>query len=82
MDKDKLIELAKRAGFNWPEVSITTIEERLERFAQLVRDYGRAELLAGSGEPVGYKHAYEKLQELKSTAQLRDGELIEIGRIK
>jgi uncharacterized FlgJ-related protein len=28
------------------------------------------------------QHAYEKLQELKSTAQLREGELVEIGRIK
>ena len=32
-----VIEMARDAGFNWPEISTTTIEERLERFAELVR---------------------------------------------
>lgn len=31
------IEMAKNAGFNWPEIHTTTIEQRLERFEALVR---------------------------------------------
>ena len=36
MTKDNIIKLAREAGFNWPEIHTTTIEERLERFATLV----------------------------------------------
>lgn len=36
MNRDKVLEFAKKAGFNWPEISTTTIEERLERFAALI----------------------------------------------
>jgi hypothetical protein len=36
MTKDEIIKLAREAGFNWPEIHTTTIEERLERFANLV----------------------------------------------
>ena len=36
MNKDDIIKLAREAGFNWPEIHTTTIEERLERFAALV----------------------------------------------
>ena len=36
LNRDEIIKLAREAGFNWPEVATTTIEERLERFAALV----------------------------------------------
>ena len=36
MTKDDIIRMAREAGFNWPEIHTTTIEERLERFATLV----------------------------------------------
>jgi hypothetical protein len=36
MTRDDIIEAASKAGFNWPEIHPTTIEERLERFAALV----------------------------------------------
>ena len=36
IDRDNIIRMAREAGFNWPEVATTTIEERLERFAALV----------------------------------------------
>jgi hypothetical protein len=68
MDKDKAIELAARVRgfltFTKEEaldkegivyVGVVDVTERLQAFAQLVRDDYRAELLAGSGEPVGYK---------------------------
>lgn len=35
-DRDTIIKLAREAGFNWPEVAATTIEQRLEHFAALV----------------------------------------------
>jgi len=59
MDKDKVIELAKRADliFEEPHCDMPSLQRyllALEAFAQLVRDDYRAELLAGSGEPVGY----------------------------
>jgi len=62
MDKDKVIEMAKRAGLdaNIPdgycrEEYYTGTAEELQSLIQLARDDYRAELLAGSGEPVGYK---------------------------
>ena len=36
MTKDDIMRMAREAGFNWPEIHTTTIEERLERFANLV----------------------------------------------
>ena len=36
IDRDTIIKLAREAGFNWPDIQTTTIEERLERFASLV----------------------------------------------
>lgn len=36
MTRDDIISMAKEAGFNWPDISRSTIEERLERFAALV----------------------------------------------
>ena len=36
MSREDIILLSQLAGFNWPDVSRTTIEERLERFAALV----------------------------------------------
>lgn len=35
MTRDEIIALAVEAGFNWPEVQTTTIEQRLERFYAL-----------------------------------------------
>ena len=36
MTKDDIMRMAREAGFNWPEIHTTTIEERLERFANLI----------------------------------------------
>jgi hypothetical protein len=36
MTTDDIIRLAREAGWNWPEVHTTSIEDRLERFAALV----------------------------------------------
>jgi hypothetical protein len=43
MTKDDIIRMAREAGFNWPEIHTTTIEERLERFANLVAKHEREE---------------------------------------
>ena len=40
MNKDEIIAMAKEAGFNWPEILTTTIEERLERFYNLAYTKG------------------------------------------
>ena len=44
MTKDEIIRMAREAGFNWPEIHTTTIEERLERFANLVAAAEREEI--------------------------------------
>ena len=36
IDRDNIVRMAREAGFNWPDIQTTTIEERLERFASLV----------------------------------------------
>jgi hypothetical protein len=36
MNRDDIIRMAREAGWNWPEVHTTSIEDRLERFAALV----------------------------------------------
>ena len=36
MTQEEIIKLAHAAGFNWPDIQATTIEQRLERFAYLV----------------------------------------------
>ena len=36
MNRDTIIRLAREAGFCWPDIQTTTIEQRLERFAALV----------------------------------------------
>ena len=41
MTRDDILRVAHEAGFNWPEISTTTIEERLERFAALVAAHER-----------------------------------------
>jgi hypothetical protein len=46
MTKDDIIKLAREAGFNWPEIHTTTIEERLDRFANLVAAAEREECAA------------------------------------
>ncbi len=43
MTQNDIIKLAREAGFNWPEIHTTTIEERLERFANLVANHEREE---------------------------------------
>jgi hypothetical protein len=43
MTKDEILSMAKEAGFNWPEIQSTTIEQRLERFADLVAEKQRKE---------------------------------------
>jgi len=40
MTKDEIIAMAKEAGFNWPEIVTTTIEDRLERFYNLAYKKG------------------------------------------
>ena len=32
MNRDEITRMAREAGFNWPEIHTTTVEERLERF--------------------------------------------------
>ncbi|MFZ9273434.1 MAG: hypothetical protein ACO24B_08495 [Ilumatobacteraceae bacterium] len=41
MTREDILRVAHEAGFNWPEISTTTIEERLERFAALVAEVER-----------------------------------------
>ena len=36
LSRDDIIRMAREAGWNWPEVHTTSIEDRLERFAALV----------------------------------------------
>ena len=36
MTQEEIIKLAAEAGFKWPDICETTIEQRLERFANLV----------------------------------------------
>jgi hypothetical protein len=46
MNRDDIIKMAREAGFNWPEIHTTTVEERLERFAALVRADERERIIA------------------------------------
>jgi len=54
MTKDDTIKLAREAGFNWPEIHTTTIEERLERFANLVAAH-KAEVALAEAYRCGYE---------------------------
>lgn len=56
MNRDKVLEFAQKAGFNWPEISTTTIEERLERFAALIEAEVRAD-----AEPTLYQRRMKHL---------------------
>ena len=58
MTKDDIIKLAREAGFNWPEIHTTTIEERLERFATLVAAH-KAEVITAEAYRCGYKDGME-----------------------
>lgn len=72
MNREKIIELAGMAGFNWPEISTTTIEERLERFATLVEREVR-----GAAEPVASVHIKDGClvgSHRKSGADFPDGQ--------
>jgi hypothetical protein len=42
MTRDDIIRMAHKAGFNWPEIHTTTVEERLERFFTLAYEAGAA----------------------------------------
>ena len=55
MTRDTIIKLAREAGFNWPEVATTTIEERLERFAALVAAAEREQCALAAWEIVQYE---------------------------
>ena len=55
MTRDEIIKLAREAGFNWPEVATTTIEERLERFAALVAAAEREQCALAAWEIVQYE---------------------------
>jgi hypothetical protein len=41
-DRDDIIRMALGAGWNWPEVHTTSIEDRLERFFKLAYEAGAA----------------------------------------
>ena len=58
MTKADIIKLAREAGFNWPEIHTTTIEERLERFANLVAAH-KAEVALAEAYRCGYKDGME-----------------------
>ena len=76
MDKDKVIELAKRAQIGDSHGHMIRHEaENLVAFAQLVRDDYRAELLAGSGEPVAWLFQHEEtgLVEIVDSQQVEWG---------
>lgn len=36
MNRDEIMRMAHDAGFNWPDIAATSIEQRLERFADLI----------------------------------------------
>jgi len=42
MTRDDIIRMALGAGWNWPEVHTTSIEDRLERFFKLAYEAGAA----------------------------------------
>jgi hypothetical protein len=42
MTRDDIIRMAREAGWNWPEVHTTSIEDRLERFFKLAYEAGAA----------------------------------------
>lgn len=68
--KEKVIELAKHAGYQHPD-AVGDSEDfayfDLERFATLVRDQYRAELLAGEGEPAYTARPYSSVPGAKVT---------------
>ena len=41
MTREDIIQMAHKAGWNWPEVHTLSVEERLERFAKLVAEAER-----------------------------------------
>ena len=40
--REQVFRMAREAGFNWPEIYTTTVEERLERFFHLAYAAGAA----------------------------------------
>ena len=55
MTRDEIIKLARKAGFNWPDIQTTTIEERLERLAALVAAAEREQCALAAWEIVEYE---------------------------
>lgn len=75
MTKDDTIRMARKAGFNWPEIHTTTIEERLERFATLVAAAQREECAkVCEAQKVGYPSYFEideRIQQCADTIRAR-----------
>jgi hypothetical protein len=46
MNREQIIRMAREAGWNWPEVHTTSIEDRLERFFKLAYEAGAAAIRA------------------------------------
>ena len=55
IDRDNIVRMAREAGFNWPDIQTTTIEERLERFAALVEAAERKQCALTAWEIVQYE---------------------------
>ncbi len=51
-DRDDIIRMAREAGWNWPEVHTTSIEDRLERFAALVAAAERERIIAANAPEI------------------------------
>ena len=66
LTQQQIIALAVGAGFNWPEVQTTTIEQRLERFYAL----------AVAKETQARQSAQLELEQYRNEAQRRAGVLI------
>jgi hypothetical protein len=73
MTKDDIIKLARDAGFNWPEIHTTTIEERLERLANLVAEHEREECakVCAASQLIDYPTVFERVAISKCAAAIR-----------
>jgi hypothetical protein len=56
MTKDDIIRMARKAGFNWPEIHTTMIEEKLERFAHFVAEREREKCAKLAEQTICDKH--------------------------
>ena len=69
MSRDDIIKMAHKAGFNWPEVHTTSIEDRLERFAALVAAAEREKLLGRPLNGLSQEQAKEWFKEVSKPMQ-------------